>query len=94
MQYFHLSLYDVVSRSEITPCNKIDEPLMVYRFTVDSEIFARILFSRKALKDILVMWKISRLRQDLSLSINDREILPFREGFIFTKLRICKVLRK
>ena len=26
--------------------------------TVDSEIFARILFSRIALKDTLVMWKI------------------------------------
>ena len=27
-------------------------------YTVDSEILARILFSRIALKDILVMWKI------------------------------------
>ena len=25
--------YDVVSGSEITPCNKIDKPLVVYRFT-------------------------------------------------------------
>ena len=25
--------YDVASGSEITPCNKIDKPLMVYRFT-------------------------------------------------------------
>ena len=24
--------YDVASRSEITPCNKIDKPLVVYRF--------------------------------------------------------------
>ena len=24
--------YDVVSGSEITPCNKIDKPLVVYRF--------------------------------------------------------------
>ena len=38
----------------------------------------------------------SRLRQDLPISINDRVILPFREGFIFTKLRIRenKVLPK
>ena len=36
----------------------------------------------------------SRLRQDLPISINDRVILPFREGFIFTKLRICEVSRK
>ena len=25
--------YDVASGSQITPCNKIDKPLMVYRFT-------------------------------------------------------------
>ena len=25
--------YDVASRSEITPCNKIDKPLVDYRFT-------------------------------------------------------------
>ena len=25
--------YDVASGSEITPCNKIDKPLVVYRFT-------------------------------------------------------------
>ena len=25
--------YDVASGSEITPCNKIDKPLAVYRFT-------------------------------------------------------------
>ena len=38
--------------------------------------------------------KNSRLRQDLHLSINERVILPFREGFIFTKLRLCEVLAK
>ena len=31
---FYLNLsYDVASGSEITPCNKIDKPLVVYRFT-------------------------------------------------------------
>ena len=35
--------------------------------------------------------KNSRLRQGLPISINDRVILPFHEGFIFTKLRICEV---
>ena len=38
--------------------------------------------------------KKSRLRQDLPILINDRVILPFREGFIFTKLRIYEVSRK
>ena len=32
----------------------------------------------------------SRLRQDLPISINERVILPFRESFIFTKLRYAK----
>ena len=50
--------------------------------TVDSENFARIVFSRIALKDILVMRKFAT-----KMSINDRVVLPYREGFIFTKLR-------
>ena len=29
----NLLSYDVAPRSEITPCNKIDKPLVVYRFT-------------------------------------------------------------
>ena len=32
MQYQNFS-YDVASGSEITSCNKIDKPLVVYRFT-------------------------------------------------------------
>ena len=32
MNILHLS-YDVASGSGITPCNKIDKPLVVYRFT-------------------------------------------------------------
>ena len=55
--------------------------------TVDSEIFARILFSPKALRLISDV-KNSGLRHDLPISINDRVILPFCEGSIFTKLRI------
>ena len=38
--------------------------------------------------------KKSRLRQDLPISINERVILPFRDSFIYTKLRICDVSRK
>ena len=38
--------------------------------------------------------KNSGLRQDLPISKNNRVILPFREGFIFTKLRICEVYAK
>ena len=35
--------------------------------------------------------KNSRLRQDLPIPINDRVILPFREDFIFAKLRFAKI---
>ena len=38
--------------------------------------------------------KNSRLRQGLPISINDRVILPFRDGFIFTKLRKNKGIAK
>ena len=38
--------------------------------------------------------KNSQLRQGLPISINDKVNLPFHEGFNFTKLRICEVLRK
>ena len=53
------------------------------------EIFARILFSQIALKDILAAIK-SRLLHDLPISVIDRVISPLSEDFIFAKLRICE----
>ena len=38
--------------------------------------------------------KNSRLGHDVPISVNDRASSPFREGFIFTKLRRCEVSRK
>ena len=32
-RYKFLLSYDVASGSEITPCNKFDKPLVVYRFS-------------------------------------------------------------
>ena len=32
-KYMYILSYDVASGSEITPCNKNDKPLVVYRFT-------------------------------------------------------------
>ena len=55
--------------------------------TVNLEIFARILYSRIVFKDIAIK---SHLRHDLPTSVNNRVILPFRMGFIFTKLRIFR----
>ena len=42
------------------------------------------------------IWDInkSHLGHEIPISVNERVILPFREGFIFTKLRICKVSQK
>ena len=70
------------------------------RDTVNSEIFTRILFSRIALKDLYLRRSNSRVHvmHDLLITVNDRVILPFREGlfsrkfafregFIFAKLR-------
>ena len=61
-------------------------------------IFAKILFSQIALKYVSYV-KNSRLRQDLPISINDRVILPFREGlfsrnFAHAKFRENKILTK
>ena len=38
--------------------------------------------------------KKSEVRHDFPISVKDKVISPFREGFVFTKLRICEVLRK
>ena len=36
----------------------------------------------------------SRLTHNFLISVNDRMILPFHEGFIFANLRLCEVSRK
>ena len=66
--------------------------------TVDSEIFAIILFSQKALRHISDV-KNSRLRQDLPISINDQVIchfarVLFSRNFAYVKFCENKVLAK
>ena len=63
-------------------------------YTVDSEIFARIFVFAKSIKRHISDVNNARLRKDLPISISDIVILPFCEGFIFTKLRIREVSRK
>ena len=60
------------------------------RFNCKFGNFAGILFSRMALKRHICDVKNSRQRHDLPLSVNDRVISIFHEGFIFTKLRIFR----
>ena len=69
----------------IVPATKQSFRRMFCLDTVDSEIFARFIFA-KSFKRHTSDVKNPRLRQDLPISIKDRVILPFREGFIFTKL--------
>ena len=54
-------------------------------------IFARTLFSRIALNDIFTTLDFRKLGHDLPISLSDRNTSPLREGFIFTKLRMCEV---
>ena len=61
--------------------------------TVNLEIFARISFLQIALKDILATLN-TLLGHDLSISVTDRVIAPFRGDFVFTKVPICEILRK
>ena len=64
--------------------------------TVNPEKFARILFTRIAVKDILtVKLKFCDCSMiDIRSSENGRVISPFCEGFTFAKLPICEVSRK
>ena len=61
------------------------------QITVNSEIFARILFQKK--KTYLSHLKFLT-GHNLLTSVNYRVISPFREAFIYAKLHIHKVSRK
>ena len=67
--------------------------LLKHKYYCNFRIFVRILFSHIALRHIPPV-KNSQLGHDLPTSVNDIVITLFREGFIFTKLRIREVLRK
>ena len=57
-------------------------------------IFREIVIFVNCVKRHICEVKNSRLGHDLPISVNDKVIQPFREDFIFTKLRIREVLRK
>ena len=63
--------------------------MAAHNYTVNQEIFARILFSRIAVKDIF-----ATLDHDLCVSVNYRVISLFHEDFIFMKLHILEVSQK
>ena len=56
--------------------------------------FRENFISANSVKIHICLVKKSRLRRDLPISVHDRVISSFREGFIFAKLRTCEVSRK
>ena len=67
--------------------------LMIIRYCRFGNFRENFIFANSIKRHISDVKK-TQIRQDLPLSINNRVIVPFREGFIFTKLRICEVSRK
>ena len=71
--------------------------MLVKLKTVNSEILARILFLRIALKDIFATLKNLQLGHDLPASVNDSVILPLREVFFLISQKFasrCEVSQK
>ena len=66
------------------------EPSHYCRFRNFLENFIFMNSIKRHISDV----KNLRLRQDIPISINNRVIVPFREGFTFMKLCICEVSRK
>ena len=62
-----------------------DKRVSLMQHSVNSEIFARILFSRVAIKDIFAMLK----SRDMGM-VDDRVIVRYREDFIFTKIKTSR----
>ena len=70
---------------------------MMNGHTVNSETFRENFIFANGVKRHICDVKYSQQRHDLPISVNNRVITPFREGFIFTKLRSfakIKPLRK
>ena len=78
-------------------CSKpINSQIYRYRYCRFGNFRENFIFTNSIKRHISDVKKW-QLRQELPISINNRVILPFREGFIFTKLRIFhenKVLAK
>ena len=84
----HKLVHCKIHESEHEKRRKLKKQLKVYfRFGIFRENFIFANSIKRHISDV----KNSRLRQDLPISINDRVMSPFREGFIFTKL--CEVSR-
>ena len=56
--------------------------------TINSKIFSRDFIFANSIKRHICDVRNSRLGHDIRISVNNRVILPFREGFNFTKLRM------
>ena len=62
--------------------------------TVNFENFRKNFIFTNTVKRHISHVKNSRQGHDLHTTVNDRVILPFPKGYIFTKLCKCEVMRK
>ena len=64
---------------------------MVWKYSTFGKFCQNFIFPKSVKRHICDV-KNSRLGHGIPISVNNRVISPFREGFIFTKLGICEVL--
>ena len=89
-------------RRDFCKCNKVSPPELLSKLRIllfqghyckSGNFRVNFIFADSVKRHICEV-KISPLGHDLPRSVNDSVISPFREDFIFTKLRICEVSRK
>ena len=72
---------------EIAPSTVRSSSIMFSMYCKFGNFRENLIFANSVKRHICDVKK-SRHRHDLSVSVNDRMISPFREDFIFTKLRM------
>ena len=73
-----------------TPCNNVFVFFVQNQYCKSGKFRENFIFAI-CVKRHICDAKNSRIWHDLPKSVNDRVISPFREDFVFTKLRICEV---
>ena len=79
---------------KVNPANRNEVTHANWALSVNSDFFRKNFIFANSVKRHICDAKNSQIGHDLRILVNDRVISAFREDFIFTKLRICKVSRK
>ena len=66
---------------------------IIYWYSKFGNFGENFIFAHSGKRRICGILRISWLWHNLPISVNHTVIFPFQEGFIFTKLRVCKVSR-